>query len=107
MNRTAIAKLSGIILGTAGALLLGGATEAVAANLTPAANHDQIGNEVGSLVTFNVNNLDATQTNESVAFTVADNKSNSGMDKLVGSLYYLMMIHLILSFILSSRSEEA
>lgn len=102
MNNSAIAKLAGVMLGTTSALLIfGGSPEALAANLTASSPNGITSNQRDSLVSFNLN----TSPTEETIFNASEVESNSGMNKWVASIYYLMMIHLLLSFILAAKNE--
>ncbi len=100
MKRTTINKLTGLLLATAGSLVLfGGGTEVLAANLTASAHNEITSHEVGSLVSFNLDNVEAT--------IELEKPSSSGTNKWIAGIYYLIMIHMIISFILADKGEEA
>lgn len=105
MKRTTINKLTGLLLAIAGSFVLFGAgTEVLAANVTASAHNSYAHNEitspeVPSLVSFNLDHVEAT--------TDFENQSSSGTNKWIAGIYYLIMIHLIFSFILADQGEEA
>lgn len=109
MKKTTIDKLTGIILGAVSSFVLfGGTSEALAADLTASAHNISTTStitEVDSLMAFNLRSEAANS--QEITFTESRSQSNSGINKWVGSIYYLMMMHLILSFILSSQGEKA
>lgn len=100
MKRTTINKLSGLILATAGFFVLFcGSNEVLAANLTASAYNQITSPDVGSLVSFNLDHVEAT--------TDFAKPSSSGTNKWIAGIYYLIMIHMTLSFILADQGEEA
>ena len=100
MKRTTINKLTGLLLAIAGYFgLFGGVTEVLAANLNASAHNEITSPEVPSLVSFNLDYVAAT--------TDFEPQSGSGTNKWISGIYYLIMIHLILSFILADNGEEA
>jgi hypothetical protein len=103
MKNTMMTKLAAWLVGTTSALLLfGGSPNALAADLTASAHNGMTSNQSDSLVSFNLN---TTPTQENI-LNASEVKGDSGMNKWVASIYYLMMSHLILSFILAAKNES-